>query len=45
MKEPTLQAHSVLAWLLRDGRRIAEPNVFLEGLAAQGYEGTTRGQP
>jgi adenylate cyclase len=35
MGQPTLQAHSVIAWLLRDGRRIAESNAFLEALAAQ----------
>jgi len=30
MRQPTVQAPSVLAWLLGNGRRIAEPNAFLE---------------
>jgi len=35
MSEPSLRAQGVLAWLLGDGRRIAEPNAFLRALAAQ----------
>jgi adenylate cyclase len=35
MREPTLQARGVLAWLLGDGRRIVESNAFLEALAAE----------
>jgi adenylate cyclase len=35
MREPSLQARGVLAWLLGDGRRIVESNAFLEALAAE----------
>ena len=35
MIEPSLRAQGVLAWPLGDGRRIAEPNAFLEALAPQ----------
>jgi class 3 adenylate cyclase len=35
MSEPSSQAQAVLAWLLGGGRRIIEPNAFLEALAAQ----------
>ncbi len=35
MGQLTFRKHSVIAWLLRDARRITEPNAFLEALAAQ----------
>ena len=35
MIQPSLRAQGVLAWPLGDGRRIAEPNAFLEALAPQ----------
>lgn len=33
MGQPALEVHSVVTWLLRDGRRITEPSAFLESLA------------
>ena len=35
MIEPSVRAQGVLAWPLGDGRRIAEPNAFLQALAPQ----------
>jgi len=35
MIQPSLRAQGVLAWPLGDGRRIAEPNAFLQALAPQ----------
>jgi adenylate cyclase len=33
MGQPALEAHSVVTWLLRDGRRITEPSAFFESFA------------